>query len=141
MLAERCRASQPAWNGYQEDIKEIGARPVARWHGQPVSLTCRPGEVRLVFSLEAPWDAWECALPVLLKIPRGVWRGMTPTSATAPRRTYIFKRPENSAEPVTALAGNSISPREAAAFSGREGRVACACGIGADDALRTPLRY
>lgn len=100
MLAERCRTSQPAWNGYQEDIKEIGARPVARWHGRPLSLTCLPGEVRVVFFLESPWDAWECALPVLLKDPEGRVARNDADERDGAQRTYIFKRPEASAEPT-----------------------------------------
>lgn len=100
VLAERCRASQPAWNGYQEDIKEIGARPVARWHGEPLSLAVAPGEVRLVFKLASPWDAWECALPVLLKDPEGRIARNDSDEREGPQRTYIFKRPEASAEPT-----------------------------------------
>ena len=70
-LARRCAESRPAWNGYQEDIKEIGARPVARWHGWPSRLTLSGATVRLVFELEPPWDNWNAALPVLLKTPDG----------------------------------------------------------------------
>jgi len=100
VLAQRCRASQPAWNGYQEDIKEIGARPVARWHGEPISLICRTGEVRLVFALESPWDAWECALPMLLKDPEGRVTRNDADERDGARRVYVFKRPETSTEPA-----------------------------------------
>jgi len=68
-LIRRCILSDPAWNGYQEDIKEIGARPVAQWHGEPVALEVLQDGVRLTMRLEAPWDGWEAALPVLLKDP------------------------------------------------------------------------
>ena len=37
-LARRCAASAPSWGGYQEAIKAIGARPVARWRGAPAWL-------------------------------------------------------------------------------------------------------
>lgn len=100
VLLERCRASQPAWNGYQEDIKEIGARHVARWHGQPISVTSRSGEVRLTFALEPPWDTWESALPVLLKDPEGRVARNDADERDGARRIYIFKRLETSVEPI-----------------------------------------
>lgn len=98
-LVLRCRASQPAWNGYQEDVKEIGARPVARWHGEPVSLTFKPGEVRLTMALSPPWDAWEAALPVLLKDPEGRVVRNDFDEREGALRVYVFKRPETAADP------------------------------------------
>ncbi len=70
-LLRRCAASQPAWNGYQEDIKEIGAGPVAQWQGRPVSLRVAGKTVYLTVALEAPWAEWEAALPLLMKTPEG----------------------------------------------------------------------
>ncbi len=70
-LVRRCEASQPAWNGYQEDIKEIGAGPVAQWQGQPVSLRIRETTVYLTVVLEGPWAQWEAAIPLLMKTPEG----------------------------------------------------------------------
>lgn len=98
-LALRCRASQPAWNGYQEDIKEIGARPVARWHGEPVSLTFKPGEVRLTMALSSPWDAWEAALPVLLMDPEGRVMRNDSDQREGSLRVYVFNRPETAGDP------------------------------------------
>lgn len=70
-LVRRCAASQPAWNGYQEDIKEIGAGPVARWQGRPLALSVVGKTIRLTMALESPWADWEAALPLLLKTPEG----------------------------------------------------------------------
>lgn len=98
-LALRCRASQPAWNGYQEDVKEIGARPVARWHGEPVSLTVKDGEVRLTMALSPPWDAWEAALPVLLKDPEGRVVRNDSDQREGSLRVYVFNRPETAGDP------------------------------------------
>jgi hypothetical protein len=100
VLAERCRACQPAWNGYQEDIKEIGARPVARWHGQPVSLSYLPGEVRLTMALQPPWDTAEAALPVLLKDPEGRVMRDDVNEISGSYRVYRFLRPASEKEPV-----------------------------------------
>lgn len=99
-LTKRCRTCQPAWNGYQEDIKEIGARPVARWHGKPLSLSVKPGEVRLTMALSPPWDAWEGALPVLLRDPEGRVTRNSADEREGPRRLYIFNRPETADEPA-----------------------------------------
>ena len=70
-LARRCTASRPAWNGYQEDIKAIGARAVARWQGEPVALAVLPEGVTLSMRLAPPWNDWEAALPLLLMDPEG----------------------------------------------------------------------
>ena len=70
-LAQRCVASDPAWNGYQEDIKEIGARPVAQWHGAPIALRIDGVEVHVDMALESPWNRGPAALPILLKTPEG----------------------------------------------------------------------
>jgi len=70
-LLRRCAASRPAWNGYQEDIKAIGARAVARWQGEPVALAVLPESVMLSMRLQSPWDAWDAALPLLLMDPEG----------------------------------------------------------------------
>lgn len=99
-LAERCRTCQPAWNGYQEDIKEIGARPVARWHGQPVSLSYLPGEVRLKMALRPPWDTAEAALPVLLKDPEGRVMRDDANEISGSCRVYRFLRPASEKEPA-----------------------------------------
>lgn len=70
-LVRRCEASQPAWNGYQEDIKEIGAGPVAQWQGQPLSLYITGKTVYLTVALEAPWADWDAAIPLLMRTPEG----------------------------------------------------------------------
>ena len=99
-LAKRCEASQPAWNGYQEDIKEIGARLVARWHGGPLSLTVKPGEVRLTMALKPPWDAYEAAIPLLLKDPEGRVARNDANEMDGANRVYIFTRAEAANEPL-----------------------------------------
>jgi hypothetical protein len=99
-LVKRCQASQPAWNGYQEDIKEIGARPVSRWHGRPISLSVKPGEVRLTMALEPPWDAFEAAIPVMLKDPEGRVMRNDANEIDGANRVYIFTRKESADEPA-----------------------------------------
>ena len=99
-LSRRCEASQPAWNGYQEDIKEIGARQVARWHGGPLSLTVKPGEVRLTMALKPPWDVCEAALPILLKDPEGRVARNDADEINGPNRIYIFNRATSAGEPL-----------------------------------------
>jgi hypothetical protein len=99
-LSKRCQASQPAWNGYQEDIKEIGARPVARWHGRPLSLAHKPGEVRLTMALEPPWNGFEAAIPVLLKDPEGRVARNEKDERDGANRIYIFNRTEAAGEPL-----------------------------------------
>lgn len=101
-LVRRCKASQPAWNGYQEDIKEIGARAVARWHGAPVSAKVMPDAVEITFRLEAPWDAWEAAVPVLLRDPEGRVMRDTGDRRDGAQRVYQFDR--------SALSGESAPP-------------------------------
>ena len=99
-LARRCAENYPAWNGYQEDVKEIGARPVAQWHGHPSRLSfSAAGVVHLVFVLEPPWNAWSAALPVLLKTPEGqVFRneGFVRDGTTC---RYTFLLPSGSGTP------------------------------------------
>lgn len=99
-LVKRCQASQPAWNGYQEDVKEIGARPVARWHGRPLALSVKSGEVRLTMALEAPWDAFEAAIPILLKDPEGRVARNDADEMDGANRIYIFTRKDSADEPA-----------------------------------------
>lgn len=89
-LARRCAACAPAWDGYQEEIKAIGARPVARWRGEPVWMAAGPGGVRLAMSLSPPWDAYEAALPLLLREPGGQVFRNSGVEAEGPFRVYVF---------------------------------------------------
>lgn len=90
-LAGRCDASQPAWNGYQEDIKEIGARQVAAWHGEPVSLDVQPDEIRVAMALSPPWDESLAALPLLLKDPEGLVHRNAEAVRDGALRVYVFR--------------------------------------------------
>lgn len=99
-LFARCAASQPAWNGYQEDIKEIGARPVAQWHGAPLSLEVSAGEVRLIMSLDPPWDAWEAALPLLIRDPEGHVHRDRATTREGAQRVYHFPPIVENSDPL-----------------------------------------
>ncbi|MCF6285408.1 MAG: hypothetical protein L3K26_09490 [Candidatus Hydrogenedentes bacterium] len=99
-LARRCAASRPAWNGYQEDVKEIGTRPVAQWRGHPTALTLSGGTVHLVFELGAPWDAWDAVLPVLLKTPEGQVLQNVRHERNGSSRTYVFFLSSASETPV-----------------------------------------
>lgn len=71
VLARRCEASRPAWNGYSEDIKAIGAGPIAQWRGHPTALRIEGQTLRLTMELAPPWRDWEAAVPILIKIPGG----------------------------------------------------------------------
>lgn len=99
-LVKRCRASQPAWNGYQEDIKEIGARPVARWQGTPVSMSVTSSEVRLTMKLAPPWDNWDCALPILIKDPEARVLRNDRDERQGDLRVYLFNLQAMAGEPM-----------------------------------------
>lgn len=99
-LVRRCKAAQPAWNGYQEDIKEIGARPVAQWHGAPIFAVVKPGAVEIIFQLTPPWDAWEAAVPVLLRDPEGRVMRDTGDHRDGALRVYQFDRSAMVDEPA-----------------------------------------
>lgn len=90
-LARRCDACAPAWTGYQEDIKAIGARPVAEWRGEPVSAQFTGGEARVTMALAPPWDSREAALPLLLKDPEGQIHRHATTEGAGAHRIYIFR--------------------------------------------------
>lgn len=90
-LARRCEACHPAWTGYQEDIKAIGARPVAEWRGEPVSVHVTGGDARVTLALAPPWDAREAALPLLLQDPEGRVHRQATTERVGTHRVYIFR--------------------------------------------------
>jgi hypothetical protein len=90
-LLRRCQASVPAWNGYQEDIKEIGANPVAQWRGTPSLLRISAGRAHLHMALEAPWDGWEASLPLLLKTPEGHVQRNSSAVSEGGIRVYQFQ--------------------------------------------------
>lgn len=96
-LVRRCNACHPAWNGYQEDIKVIGARPVARWRGTPVALEVAPDAIRLTMALDPPWDAWDAALPLLVRDPEGQVHRNTGAERAGPLRIYQFPAPPDAA--------------------------------------------
>jgi len=99
-LARRCAASEPAWNGYQEDIKEIGAGPVARWRGGPVAAVFSGGVLRVEMLLEPPWSDWNAVLPLLLKTPEGQILREAGADRDGPRRTYNFALPHEPDMPL-----------------------------------------
>lgn len=92
-LARRCATSRPAWNGYQEDIKEIGARPVAAWHGRPASARVSHPAIWVSFELTPPWSMWRAALPILLKTPEGAVLQSVRSERDGPIRRYYFELP------------------------------------------------
>lgn len=90
-LAQRCAASRPEWQNYQEDIKaQIGARPVAQWKGDPIAARQSGNKVYLTFRLEGPWARYDLVLPILLRDPLGkTYRSIT-AEYRGPERTYLF---------------------------------------------------
>ena len=70
-LRQRCDASQPTWDNYSEDIKALGAGPVAQWRGTLISLKLEGSSGWLSVALDGPWRDWPAALPILLKSPDG----------------------------------------------------------------------
>lgn len=89
-LARRCNTSSPAWNGYQEDIKAIGARSVAKWRGEPVAAEATSDGVRVSMALQPPWDEWPAALPLLLKDPLGETHRNVEAVKKDGLRVYLF---------------------------------------------------
>ncbi|MBI1318040.1 MAG: hypothetical protein GC168_03690 [Candidatus Hydrogenedens sp.] len=71
-LVRRCAQSTPTWDSYQEDIKgQIGAAPVAEWHGEPVWARHEGAVIEVAFSVSPPWNDYPCSLPMLLRDPFG----------------------------------------------------------------------
>ncbi len=71
-LARRCEASSPQWKSYQEDIKgQVGAAPVAQWHGEPVYVHQKGNTVEVAFQIMPPWGTSVAAIPVMLRDPLG----------------------------------------------------------------------
>lgn len=90
-LERRCRDSAPVWNNYQEDIKgQIGAKPVAEWHGSPVWAILEGRELGVAFDLTAPWSEYPCALPILLRDPLGNEYKSVQTDLSDGLRVYRF---------------------------------------------------
>lgn len=89
-LARRCAAAAPEWQRYQEDIKALGAGPVAQWHGSPVSATVSPAGADVVFELSPPWSDYEAALPILLRTPDGTVHQYASSTLENGRRTYHY---------------------------------------------------
>ena len=94
-LAERIAASEPEWANYQEDIKsQIGAKPVAEWMGEPISVAIEGTVATVTFELEGPWALRDFGLPILLREPFGGIH--LPASATVEtsRIAYQFNLPQ-----------------------------------------------
>jgi len=96
-LARRCAACRPTWQSYEEEIKTIGAAPVAAWQGEPVHLERTRGAVRLRFRLSGPWIDYEAALPVLLRDPLGSVYCSAVAEGSGAERTYVFELSKASA--------------------------------------------
>jgi len=100
-LERRCAAIRPAWQSYQEDIKAIGAGPVAAWRGEPVRLEWQGAVIRLTFRLSDPWSGYSAMLPILLRDPLGREYCSVSGQREGGLRTYTF-------ELETASAGSSL---------------------------------
>lgn len=90
-VADRCRASQPEWRTYDEDVKaQIGATPVAAWSGVPLSVQASPGAYVLTFELSGVWLAYDADLPVLVRDPFGQVLRKATVTRSGPQVTYTY---------------------------------------------------
>lgn len=91
-LAGRVSASRPQWDSYQEDIKgQIGAGPVAEWAGAPSGVSQEGGALRISFRVEAPWSAYDFAIPILVRAPSGEIYRDYELERKDGRTTYVFE--------------------------------------------------
>ncbi len=96
VIAARCRAAQPRWSSYQEDIKgQVGAAPVASWTGEPVGAVCEGVEVSVTFRLSPPWSDYPAAIPVLLRSPTATVHAACAIRREGSNRTYVFELPDS----------------------------------------------
>jgi hypothetical protein len=69
VLVDRAR---PAWEDYGEDMKAaLGAAPVARWSGRPVSAHIEGSRITVVFEVGLPWRDYRFGMPILIRDPLG----------------------------------------------------------------------
>ncbi|HPO14457.1 MAG TPA: hypothetical protein PLI09_13525 [Candidatus Hydrogenedentes bacterium] len=98
-LLARCLESKPQWERYQEEIKgEIGARYVAEWTGEVVSVKRNKGEVLAVFQLDGPWVSYGIPLPVLMRDPFGNDYCSTTATYSGKECTYRFELAKDTAD-------------------------------------------
>ena len=98
-LARRVAACRVTWPNYPEDIKrQVGATPVARWRGEPESVDCAEGVIRVAFHIEGPWALRSVALPILLRGPWGSARQNREAACTGATVAYTFDVPEGDQE-------------------------------------------
>lgn len=91
-LRQRAADSRPSWQGYQEDIKtQVGARPVAEWEGQPVSVYREGDVLGATFRLRGPWRGRQVAIPILLQEPYGGIHQSTRAEYAEGTVTYLFE--------------------------------------------------
>jgi hypothetical protein len=91
-LARRCAENTPAWNSYSEDIKAIGAGPIARWRGTPVRLDVLTHDYELWLTVAPPWPGWGAGPPILLKTPEGTVLRHGSHTYEGNRARYLFPR-------------------------------------------------
>jgi len=129
-LEKRCAESDPAWISYQEDIKgQVGAQPVARWRGALQEVRQESDTVTVTFQLEAPWDEYRAAVPVLLRDPMGREHRQDRVVREDGLRRYIFR--------LDAQSGASLLPWVDIHFPHTERRVALdAMGHWAEDGTK-----
>ncbi|MBI2421586.1 MAG: hypothetical protein HYV27_02070 [Candidatus Hydrogenedentes bacterium] len=89
-LAALCAEARPQWQRYDEDIKSLGAGPVAAWRGAVVWVQAGATGIEVAFALEAPWDGYEAALPILVRVPDGTVLYAESSKREAKARIYTF---------------------------------------------------
>ncbi len=93
-LAKRCARSAPAWQNYPEDIKaQIGATPVAQWHGELVSVSRANATIQIAFNVTGAWRHRAMAIPVLLREPHGGIHCSKQIRHLNEQTVYLFELP------------------------------------------------
>lgn len=98
-LHRRTALSNPEWANYQEDIKaQIGAAPVAQWHGRPIAVRRDGVIINVTFRLEGPWAERSIVIPVLIRDPFGNERRHQGYDLRLPEVVYTFQLDQDAAQ-------------------------------------------
>lgn len=90
-IQTRIDESNPDWANYHEDLKaQIGATPVAKWHGLPVSAKLADGSLHITFTLEGYWIENQLVIPLLIRDNLGHVTSETGATLDGTAITYTF---------------------------------------------------
>lgn len=80
------------WDSYQEDIKaQVGAKEAALWSGEPVSIQVNQNQLEITFKVNAPWDSYGVAMPILYRSPAAKIYASTKVKVEGSTHAYIFE--------------------------------------------------